>query len=288
MVHNRELGCSLLLLPLLLTSSVFGRASATPKPPLQSVQQKTIGFSVNPADGSYTIFDPVSRKPILHSGVAAEIDHRWLRSNDYPKHSPSRQDLTEDTRPFTKFTVSNTGIPGQADLIYSVELHADPDFVTIAVSVHNGTSHPITVQAFRSVEATGPPVADLGATDASDRVLSDSFSEDRPGITIRSLADARNGMHRAVGSQLIYNLQSKRNLFLGTLTSDKFLTILRLHIDKDHISSYEVDSAGTTELELENSLEKSSAEDRMELSLPVAPGAELASEKLLISTGTDY
>src|SRR4029077_5719357 len=124
--------------------------------------------------------------------------------------------------------------------------------------------------------------------DASDRILSDSFSEDRPGITIRNLADAANGMHRAVGSQLIYNRGTRRNVFLGALTSNKFLTILRLRVDKDHISSYEVDSAGTTELAKENSLEKSPPDDQIELSLPVAPGADLHSERLLISTGTDY
>jgi alpha-galactosidase len=288
MLGNREPSWLFFLAPLLLTGLLFGRGSSTHKPALESAQEKTMGVSVNAFDGSYTIFDPVSRKPILHSRVAAEIDNHWLRSSDYPKHSSSRQNATADSGAATKFTISNTGLPNQPDLVYSLELHADPDFVTITVAVHNGTSRPITVQALRSVEATGPPIADLGATDASDRVFSDSFSEDRPGITIHNLTDATNGMHRAVGSQLIYNLQSKRNLFLGTLTSDKFLTILRLQIDKDRISSYEVDSAGTTELEKENSLEHSSAEDQIELSLPVAPEADLLSERLLISTGTDY
>ncbi|HEV2699176.1 MAG TPA: PKD domain-containing protein, partial [Terriglobales bacterium] len=175
---------------------------------------------------------------------------------------------------------------GCPDLIYTLEPHSNPDFVTIVAKVRNSGTSPVTVQAIRAVEASGP--VDLGGADKSDRVLSDSFSEDRPGMKLHDLADATNGMHRAVGSQLIYNRDSKRNLFLGTLTSDKFLTVLRLHIDKDHISSYEVDSTGTTELELENSLERSGAEDRIELSLPVAPGEELSSEKLLISTGTDY
>ena len=39
-----------------------------------------------------------------------------------------------------------------------------------------------------------------------------------------------HGMHRAVGSQLIYNRESHESLFLGALTSDRFLTILRLHV----------------------------------------------------------
>ena len=95
-------------------------------------------------------------------------------------------------------------------------------------------------------------------------------------------------MHRAVGSQLIYNRDTKRSLFLGALTSEKFLTIIRLHIERDRIAAYEVDSAGTTELAKQNSLQESGLGDQIELSLPVAPGAELSSERLLVSTGTDY
>ena len=144
------------------------------------------------------------------------------------------------------------------------------------------------VQAIRSLEAEGAPVVDLGASDTSERVLSDSFSEDRPGIVIHDLRDATSGLHRAVGSQLIYNRDTKRNLFVGALSSDKFLTVLRLRIERGQASKYEVDSTGTTELAIENSLEHSGPEDRIELSLPLAPGAEIRSERLLISTGTDY
>ncbi len=288
MENNRKPCWLFLFVALLVPALLFGRPASTPNPSSVTCEEKTIGVSVKPADGSYIIFDPVSKKPILHSRVAAEVDHRWLKSSDYPQHSSSRESAVDELGPGTKLTMSNTGLRGQPDLIYSLQLHANPDFVTIAVNVRNGGTSPITIQAFRSVEALGPVIADLGGPDISDRILSDSFSEDRPGITIRNLADAANGMHRGVGSQLIYNLRTKRSVFLGTLTSEKFLTILRLHVDKDHIGSYEVDSAGTTELAKENSLEKSPVEDQIELSLPVAPGADLHSEQLLISAGTDY
>ncbi len=276
---------SLFLFVFLLPSLLFGQPASRHNPSLEIAQEKSIGFSVNSADGSYTIFDPVSRKAILHSRVAADIDHHWVRSSDYPRHSPSRESVSDEVSSGTKVTVSNTGLGGRPDLIYSLQLHANPDFITVAVKVHNGGSGPITVQALRVVEAVGPTIADLGGPDGSDRILSDSFSEDRPGIVIHNLGDL--GVHRGVGSQLIYNLRTKRNLFLGTLTSDKFLTILRLHADKDHITSYQVDSAGTTELAKENSLEKSPPEDQIELSLPLAPGADISSERLLISTGVN-
>jgi hypothetical protein len=275
-------GCGLLLLVLLHLSGAAvaeNRSNAN----RESLQTSSISVSTNSADGTYSILDPGSGKVILHARVGAEINRRWVKSSDYPRHSTSRDGDKQ------KLTVVNSGLTGQPDLIYTLEADSNPDFITISASVRNTTSNnPVTVQAIRSVEAIGPGILNLGAAEGSDRVLSDSFSEDRPGISIHDLADATEGMHRAVGSQLIYNRDSKRNLFLGTLTSDKFLTVLRLHVDKGHITSYEVDSTGTTELEKENSLRRSSAEDQIELGLPVAPGAELSSEKMLISTGPDY
>jgi alpha-galactosidase len=282
---NKRTLWSLLVVWAWLPGLVYGTASSAAS---QTLEEKTIAVSTDAADGSYTIFDPGSKKAILRSGVAVEVDHRWLRSKDYPSHTAVRESVSGAVGDGDKLTVSNTGLPGQPDLIYSLEAHANPDFVTVTVTFRNNGSNPSTVQAFRCVEAIGPHMIDLGGPDKLDRILSDSFSEDRPGIVIHDLADVQNGMHRAVGSQLIYNLESKRNLFFGTLTSDKFLTVLRLHTGKESIAAYEVESTGTTELEKENSLEHSSIEDQMELSLPVAAGAELSSEKLLISTGVDY
>jgi hypothetical protein len=286
---NRKVFLAVIVLLELQTASLlFGQQKRSRKPTLETLQEKTVSASVDPADGSYNIVDPVSGKVILHSGVGVEVDHHWLKATDYARHSISRESASDELGSGTQLTVTNTGLQGQPDLIYSLRSHADPDFVTITVKLRNNGSRPVTVQALRSVDASGAQVVNLGAPDASDRVLSDSFSEDRPGITIHDLADAAERMHRAVGSQLIYNRETKRNLFLGALSSEKLLTILRLHVDKDRISSYEVDSAGTTELLKENSLQYSPPEDQVELSLPVAAGADLSSEPLLISTGSDY
>ena len=278
----------LFLFLLLVSSSSLGQITSTRPGSPQILEAKTIAVSVDPASGSYTVLDPISNKPILRSTVGAEVDHQWLKSSAYPQHSISRQAAEDVPGSGTKLTISHIGLPGQPDLICLLELHRDPDFLTVRVTVRNRSSKTITVQALRSLEAVPPAMVDLGAPASSDRVLSDSFSEDRPAIVIHDLPDAKNGMHRAVGSQLIYNRDSKRTLFLGTLTSDKFLTILRLHVAHDLISSYEVDSTGTTEMEKENSLERSAPEDQIELSLPLASGEELASELLLISTGSDY
>jgi alpha-galactosidase len=87
------------------------------------------------------------------------------------------------------------------------------------------------VQSIRSVHATAAPVINLGGPAAADRILSDSYSEDRPQLAIRELADAPKGLHgvhRAVGCQLIYNRRSGQSLFLGALSSDRLLTIFHL------------------------------------------------------------
>lgn len=281
--------CVSLLLTLLSAFPILcGRPSLAQEKSPERLQAKTIEVRVDAADGSYAIFDPVSLKPILRAAVAAQVDHHWIRSSDYPEHSIRRDSARDDLGPQNALTITNHGLTGQPDLICSLHLHSTPDFVTVAVIVKNAGEKPIMVQAIRGLEANGSPLVNLGENDSSDRVLSDSFSEDRPGMVIHDLPDATNGMHRAVGSQLIYSRDTKRNLFIGTLSSEKFLTVLRLHIEKGHIAAYEVDATGTTELEKENSLQDAPPEDQIELSLPLAPGAELSSESLLISTGTDY
>jgi len=288
MSYFRKARGAFLLIFLSAFGSLWCRRSSAQDKAGETLQARTIGVRIEPPNGSYTIFDPMSKKPILHAAVAAEIDNHWIKSTEYPQHFIQHDGTTDDLGAADSITISNHGLQGQPDLICSLRLHSNPDFVTVTVQVKNASGKATTVQAIRSLEAGGSRVVDLGGNDALDRVLSDSFSEDRPGIVIHDLPDARNGMHRAVGSQLLYNRDSKRSLFLGTLSSEKFLTVLRLHIDKDHISSYEVDSIGTTELEKENSLQDAAPEDQIELKLLLAPGTEISSERLLISTGTNY
>src|SRR5271156_1653078 len=249
-------------------------------------------IAVNPADGRYTIAVPESNSPALRAGVGAEVDGRWLHAADYPKHAVEHSQAQGYLGEATDWQVTYTGLSGQPDLVYPLRDYATEPFGDIQVTVRNTTGKAIHVESIRSLDATEGSIIDLGGPVLDNRVLSDSFSEDRPGIVIRDLADAEQQMHRAVGSQLIYNRKSHESLFLGALTSERFLTILRLHLassgDAAHPVAYEVDSTGTTELEKENSLKHSSADDQVQLSLPVAPGAELSSERVLFSLATDY
>ena len=205
---------------------------------------------VNPADGRYTIALPESNSPALRAGVGAEVDGRWLHAADYPKHVVEHSQARGYLGEATDWQVTYTGLSGQPDLIYHLRAYAAEPFGDIQVTVRNTTGKAIHVESIRSLDATEGSIIDLGGPVLENRILSDSFSEDRPGIVIRDFADAEQQMHRAVGSQLIYNRKSRESWFLGALTSDKFLTILRLHLAGSSASSapraaaYEVDSTG--------------------------------------------
>ena len=226
--------------------------------------------------------------PNLRSGVAAKVDGEWIHSHDYPKHDVETSTADGYAGPSRQWRVTFSGLAGKPDLTYRLRAYLKEPFVDLQVTVRNSGSSAITVQSIRAVDANGDSGPRLDGPVSAERVLSDSFSEDRPALKIRDLANPSNGVHRAFGSQLIYNRESQESLFIGALTSERFLTILRLHVDAGQITHYEVDSTGTTELVSEYSLEKSPAADRVELSLPVAEGQELSSEVLAISEGKDY
>jgi hypothetical protein len=146
------------------------------------------------------------------------------------------------------------------------------------------------------VEAVGNKIIDLGGTQNTDRVLSDSFSEDWPPLQIYDLGKAPKQVHRAVGSQLIYNRESKESLFFGALTSKRFLTIIHLQTrssspDGPSVASYTVDSTGTTEIQAtddESGLREGPSENLIELNVPLPAGESMTSERVMFAAGRDY
>ncbi|HEX3661965.1 MAG TPA: alpha-galactosidase [Acidobacteriaceae bacterium] len=246
-------------------------------------------------NGRYSVGLPGPSGFVLTTDVAAEVDGRWLHSADYPKHAVQQADSHGELGAASQWTVTASGLAGAPNLVYRLRAYRDAPFADAQVTVENTTGHAIHVEAIRAIDATGDDVVNLGGPPDQDRVLSDSFSEDRPYMQIHDLADAPykqpNPMHRAVGSQLVYNLESRESLFVGALTSDKFLTVLRLHLTAGaapRIASWEVESTGTTELEKENSLQNSPAEDQIPLSLAVPDSGHLDSERILLSVSRDY
>jgi hypothetical protein len=257
----------------------------------QQLTNDELSLMVNAQEGSYQL-SVHGGQPLLRSRVAAQVDHQWLRSSDYPRHQASESTFEDDLGPGREVTVTCSGLDGKPDLIYVLQLYKQRPYGTVQVKVQNSSGKEVTVQAIRSVEAMGEPILNLGGGQSADRVLSDSFSEDWPDLALYDLGGVRDGMHRGAGSQLIYNRESKQSLFLGALTSDRFLTLMHLQAEgmgaKTKIASYTVESTGTTEIQKEFDLKDSPADDQVELSLPVKPGEDMVSERLMFEAGPDY
>jgi alpha-galactosidase len=260
------------------------------------VSTEGLSVAVQPSDGTYEIQTGVGGHSVIRARVAAEIDHRWVRSTDYPKHEISRSNFEDALGHGKKIIVTSYGLPSLPDLAYTLQIYDGGGFGVAEAEVQNHTGSPVTIQSIRSVEAFGKSILDLGDMQNSDRVLSDSFSEDWPPLQIYDLGKAPNGMHRAVGSQLVYNRKSKESFFLGALTSNRFLTIIHLQTqttapDQLGIASFTVDSTGTTEIQAtdpESGLREGPKENLIELSVPVSAGESITSERVMFAAGIDY
>jgi alpha-galactosidase len=268
----------LLLAALLASSTGAGQQPATPE------------VRVNAPQGTYEVGFP-SGPDILRARSSVEVDHRWLRSTDYPHREMRQSSFSDALGHGTELAVTCSGLPDAPNLVYSVRRYEPHSFVTLQVRLRNTTARELHVEALRAVEALGADILELRGPAAADRVLSDSFSEDWPPLKIYDLGAAPGGMHRAVGSQLIYNRESGQSFFIGALTSERFLTVIHLQTQAGgpaRIVAFSVDSTGTTEIQRDFDLKHAPASDQIELSLPVAPGAELAGEPLLLAAGGDY
>ncbi|MGC1105362.1 MAG: PKD domain-containing protein [Candidatus Acidiferrales bacterium] len=261
-----------------------------------SIRSQWLSVTAYSADGSYEIACKDSDHPVVRAAVAAQIDHAWIKSADFPHHEIAQSKFNDALGSGSEIAVTSMGRKDNLELKYVIRLYDAHPYGDIQVDVHNGAEKSVTVQSIRPVEAMGDLPIHLGDSESSDRVLSDSFSEDWPPLRIYDLGKAPKGLHLGVGSQLIYNRESKQSLFFGALTSDRFLTILHLNTKTDQsgrpsIGSFTVDSTGTTEIQStdeEAGLLHAPAENRVELSLPIAPGAAMSSERLMFTAGDDY
>jgi alpha-galactosidase len=268
-----------------------GSAAADPTHVLGSLQGKASSVTFY-ANGDYAITSPGVGGTVIRSDVEADVDARVLRSSAYPRHTVVRSDFQDEFGSGSALTVTHAGLEGTPDLVCTVRLYQNQAWGDLDVEVANATDHAISVQSVRTIHTTDAPVINLNGPAFADRILSDSYSEDRPQLAIRELGDAVNGVHRAVGSQLIYNRKSGQSLFLGALTSERLLTIFHLKEQGTgggaHVLAYEAVSTGTTEIMKGESLKESPASEQVTLSLRVDPGASLSSERLMFAVGADY
>jgi alpha-galactosidase len=257
----------------------------------QQLSNGPLKLTVNAQDGSYRL-ELADKGAVLTSRVGAVIDQAWVSSDKYPKHNVLESTFNDALGSGHAIRITNSGLTGQPDLICVLQLYDDHPYAAIQVTVHNSTARELQVQSIRAIDAVGTPRVDLAGRPSATRVLSDSFSEDWPQLRIYDLGNVPGGMHRGVGSQLLYNRDSKLSLFVGALDSNRFLTIFHLRAEgsgaDSKIASFNVDSTGTTEIQKDFDLRHAPPENQVELSLPVAPRTEMSSERLMLQAGSDY
>ncbi len=294
-IRPMQLVSLLITCVLLLVEACLGSSDSSRTAPV-AADIEGLSVVVRPSDGTYEIQTGNGGHTVMHARVAAEIDHKWIRSTDYPKHEISHSTFEDALGHGKKITVTSSGLPTFPDFAYTLQIYDGRAFGVIETEVHNHTGNPATIQSIRSVEAVGNTIIDLAGPQNADRVLSDSFSEDWPPLQLHNLGKAPKGMHRAIGSQLIYNRESKESLFVGALSSDRFLTIIHLQTqssspDGPAIASFTVDSTGTTEIQAtdpESGLREGPADNLIELNVPLPAGESITSERLMFAVGTDY
>jgi len=257
----------------------------------QKAENSTLTVSVNSKDGTYQV-GTRGGQPIFASRTGVQLDHQWTRSTDYPRHEVTEAKFSDELGPGRSITLQNSGLPDKPDLIETIQVYDGAPYATLQLQIVNNTGKSFSLESARVIDATGGSPLNLGGSASADRIISDSFSEDRPAMKIYDLGKAPNGMHRAVGSQMIYNRESKQSLFIAALTADKLLTYLHIQASADgpqtKIDSFNADFAGTTEIQKDFDLKDASPENQLEVSLPIEPGVKFVSEKIMFEAGGDY
>ncbi len=276
--------CGIAALAFPAASTPAASTAATP------LRNSKLSVAFNPRSGSYEIRAAGLEAPVLESHVGAEVDHQWVQSGEYPHHQEAQSAFKDELGSGQQDTIIFTGLDSKPDLVCVLRLYKDLPYGTVEVKVVNHTSKPVSVEAIRDVDATGSPRVNLGGPESADRVLLEGFTED-PTIKIGGLEQAPKGTYFGVGTGLIYNLESKQSLLLGAFTADRFMTSMHLKAQQPSggsaaIGSFTADSTGTTEAVVLR--DQIPPDQQIELSLPVAPGEELGSERVMFTAGPDY
>ncbi len=226
----------------------------------------------------------------LVTAPAVKIHRRWIEAAAYTRHQ-QRELAFHDALGAGRETITRwSGLAGAPDLVRVVRVYRNQPFAVLALEARNHTRKPLSLEAFRLLQAKALPR--LGApgrshTDAI-RVLAGSYSED-PAIHIASLAHAPRGGYFGVDDLLLFDRRSRQGLLLAALTSQRFLTILRLRPPAAGAPAatpvLTVDSTGTTAAVVRR--DRIQLSQQLPLELTLAPGQRLRSEKLMLAAGRD-
>src|SRR4051812_43649546 len=171
---------------LALTTAVASQTSSA------KIENSELRIEASSKTGSYEI-QQTSGPAHLIAGVAAKVNGRWLHSGDYPRHAVSSSPASA-SNDVPQLTLVNDGLTGQPELVCTLKLHSNPAYAEISVEIRNTTGRQLSAQGIRLIETRGADQLTLGGPESADRILSDSFSEDRPAMAIHDLGDNHDGL----------------------------------------------------------------------------------------------
>jgi hypothetical protein len=90
---------------------------------------------VQPTDGTYEIQTGNGAHSVIHARVAAEIDHKWIRSTDYPTHEISQSNVDDAFGHGRKLTITSFGLPNAPDLAYTLLIYEGKGFGKITPAI---------------------------------------------------------------------------------------------------------------------------------------------------------
>src|SRR5215471_3974171 len=104
----------------------------------QQLANSELSLRVGARQDTYSVGFP-DGTPIVQARTGAEVDHRWLRSSDYPRHAVKQSSFSDALGSGTELQVTCSGLSAEPDLIYSLRIYAQRPYGTIQVSLRNTT-----------------------------------------------------------------------------------------------------------------------------------------------------
>lgn len=107
---------------------------------------------IDSADGTYRIAMKGATSSVLRARVAAEVDHHWINSIDYPKHEISESSFEDSLGRGHQAIVTSTGLSDRPDLSYTIRVYDNQPFGDIQVQIRNHSALALEVQSIRSAK----------------------------------------------------------------------------------------------------------------------------------------
>ena len=148
-----------------LTSLTCAAADAT-------LKNSNLLVRVTESDGSYSVGLNSTSPAIFHAKEAAQVNHHWIKSTDYPQHQITESTFEDVLGQGHQVTLISTGLPDSPTLVYTIRTYDTRPFGDIQVVVQNRTGKSLSVESIRCVEAAGEKVLNLQGQESSNRVLS--------------------------------------------------------------------------------------------------------------------